>query len=131
MMSHEIRTPMNGVIGMTDLLLDTPGLSGEQKEYIEIIQKSGDSLLAIINDILDFSKIESGKTDLVDDPFDLVEIVPETVQIVKPLAREKKLDVRMCVEDVIPTPVYGDAIVLNRYLPISSATRSNSLQRAA
>lgn len=89
MMSHEIRTPMNGVIGMTDLLLDTPGLSGEQKEYIEIIQKSGDSLLAIINDILDFSKIESGKTDLVEDPFDLVEIVTETVQIVKPLAREK------------------------------------------
>ncbi|WP_017688708.1 PAS domain S-box protein [Paenibacillus sp. PAMC 26794] len=116
MMSHEIRTPMNGVIGMTDLLLDTPGLSGEQKEYIEIIQKSGDSLLAIINDILDFSKIESGKTDLVEDPFDLVEIVTETVQIVKPLAREKKLDVRMCVENVIPTPVYGDAYRLKQVL---------------
>ncbi|WP_190945638.1 PAS domain S-box protein [Paenibacillus sp. UASWS1643] len=116
MMSHEIRTPMNGVIGMTDLLLDTPGLSGEQKEYIEIIQKSGDSLLAIINDILDFSKIESGKTDLVEDPFDLVEIVTETVQIVKPLAREKKLDVRMCVEDAIPTPVYGDAYRLKQVL---------------
>ncbi|MBD8837546.1 MULTISPECIES: PAS domain S-box protein [unclassified Paenibacillus] len=116
MMSHEIRTPMNGVIGMTDLLLDTPGLSGEQKEYIEIIQKSGDSLLAIINDILDFSKIESGKTDLVEDPFDSVEIVTETVQIVKPLAREKKLDVRMCVEDAIPTPVYGDAYRLKQVL---------------
>ncbi|MDQ0656661.1 PAS domain S-box protein [Paenibacillus sp. W2I17] len=116
MMSHEIRTPMNGVIGMTDLLMDTPGLSGEQKEYIEIIQKSGDSLLAIINDILDFSKIESGKTDLVEDPFDLVEIVTETVQIVKPLAREKKLDVRMCVEDAIPTPVYGDAYRLKQVL---------------
>ncbi|MFL0374078.1 PAS domain S-box protein [Paenibacillus amylolyticus] len=116
MMSHEIRTPMNGVIGMTDLLLDTPGLSGEQKEYIEIIQKSGDSLLAIINDILDFSKIESGKTDLVEDPFDLVEIVTETVQIVKPLAREKKLDVRICVEDAIPTPVYGDAYRLKQVL---------------
>ncbi|WP_458126701.1 PAS domain S-box protein [Paenibacillus sp. Z3-2] len=116
MMSHEIRTPMNGVIGMTDLLLDTPGLSGEQKEYIEIIQKSGDSLLAIINDILDFSKIESGKTDLVDDPFDLAEIVTETVKIVKPLAREKKLDVRMCVDDAIPTPVYGDAYRLKQVL---------------
>ncbi|MDQ0720747.1 PAS domain S-box-containing protein [Paenibacillus sp. W4I10] len=116
MMSHEIRTPMNGVIGMTDLLLDTPGLSGEQKEYIEIIQKSGDSLLAIINDILDFSKIESGKTDLVDDPFDLAEIVTETVQIVKPLARVKKLDVRMCIDDAIPTPVYGDAYRLKQVL---------------
>ncbi|MCW3794750.1 PAS domain S-box protein [Paenibacillus sp. LS1] len=116
MMSHEIRTPMNGVIGMTDLLLDTPGLSGEQKEYIEIIQKSGDSLLAIINDILDFSKIESGKTDLLDDPFDLVEIVTETVQIVKPLAREKKLDVRLCIDDAIPSPVYGDAYRLKQVL---------------
>ncbi|MGE6576522.1 PAS domain S-box protein [Paenibacillus xylanexedens] len=116
MMSHEIRTPMNGVIGMTDLLLDTPGLSGEQKEYIEIIQKSGDSLLAIINDILDFSKIESGKTDLVDDPFDLAEIVTETVQIVKPLARDKKLNVRMCVDDAIPTPVFGDAYRLKQVL---------------
>ncbi|WP_339169898.1 PAS domain S-box protein [Paenibacillus sp. FSL R5-0341] len=116
MMSHEIRTPMNGVIGMTDLLMDTPGLSGEQKEYIEIIQKSGDSLLAIINDILDFSKIESGKTDLVDDPFDLVEIVTETVQIVKPLAREKKLDVRLCMDDAIPSPVYGDAYRLKQVL---------------
>ncbi|MEK4661136.1 PAS domain S-box protein [Priestia sp. FSL H7-0729] len=116
MMSHEIRTPMNGVIGMTDLLLDTPGLSGEQKEYIEIIQKSGDSLLAIINDILDFSKIESGKTDLVDDPFDVGEIVTETVQMVKPLAREKKLDVRMCLNDAIPSPVYGDAYRLKQVL---------------
>jgi len=116
MMSHEIRTPMNGVIGMTDLLLDTPGLSGEQKEYIHIIQKSGDSLLAIINDILDFSKIESGKTDLVDDPFDLEEIVTETVQIVKPLAREKKLDIRLCLDEAIPTPLYGDAYRLKQVL---------------
>lgn len=116
MMSHEIRTPMSGVIGMTDLLLDTPGLNEEQKEYIEIIQKSGDSLLAIINDILDFSKIESGKTDLVEDPFDLVEIVTETVQIVKPLTREKKLDIRLCIEDAIPTPVYGDAYRLKQVL---------------
>ncbi|PQP81260.1 hybrid sensor histidine kinase/response regulator [Paenibacillus sp. PCH8] len=116
MMSHEIRTPMNGVIGMTDLLLDTPGLSGEQKEYIQIIQKSGDSLLAIINDILDFSKIESGKTDLIDDPFDLGEIVTETVQIVKPLAREKKLEIRLCIDEAIPTPVYGDAYRLKQVL---------------
>ncbi|CAH1191052.1 PAS domain S-box protein [Paenibacillus sp. JJ-223] len=116
MMSHEIRTPMNGVIGMTDLLLDTPGLSGEQKEYISIIQKSGDSLLAIINDILDFSKIESGKTELVDDPFDLREIVTETVQIVKPLVREKNLDIRVCLDDAIPTPVHGDAYRLKQVL---------------
>lgn len=116
MMSHEIRTPMNGVIGMTDLLLDTPGLSGEQKEYIEIIQKSGDSLLAIINDILDFSKIESGKTDLVDEPFDLREIVTETVNIVTPMVREKQLDLRLNLDDAIPTPVFGDAYRLKQVL---------------
>ncbi|MFE6073709.1 PAS domain S-box protein [Paenibacillus sp. NPDC057886] len=116
MMSHEIRTPMNGVIGMTDLLLDTPGLSGEQKEYIEIIQKSGDSLLAIINDILDFSKIESGKTDLVDEPFDLRGIVTETVDIVTPMIREKQLDLRLSLDDAIPIPVFGDAYRLKQVL---------------
>ncbi|WP_440119249.1 PAS domain S-box protein [Paenibacillus sp. QZ-Y1] len=116
MMSHEIRTPMNGVIGMTDLLLDTPGLSAEQKEYIEIIQKSGDSLLAIINDILDFSKIESGKTDLMEDPFDLREIVTETVDIVKPMVREKQLDLRLNLDEAIPTPVFGDAYRLKQVL---------------
>ncbi|GGH50952.1 diguanylate cyclase [Paenibacillus silvae] len=116
MMSHEIRTPMNGVIGMTDLLLDTPGLSQEQKEYIQIIQKSGDSLLTIINDILDFSKIESGKTDLAVDPFDLQEIVTETVQIVKPLIREKKLDIHICLDEALPIPMYGDAPRLKQVL---------------
>lgn len=116
MMSHEIRTPMNGVIGMTDLLLDTSGLSGEQKEYIQIIQKSGDSLLTIINDILDFSKIESGKTDLAVDPFDLQEIVTETVQIVKPLIREKKLDIQICLDETLPIPLYGDASRLKQVL---------------
>ncbi|QOS78773.1 PAS domain S-box protein [Paenibacillus sp. JNUCC31] len=116
MMSHEIRTPMNGVIGMTDLLLDTPGLSGEQKEYIKIIQKSGDSLLAIINDILDFSKIESGKTDLVDEPFDLREIVTETINIVTPMIREKQLDLRLNLDDAIPIPVFGDAYRLRQVL---------------
>lgn len=116
MMSHEIRTPMNGVIGMTDLLLDTPGLSQEQEEYIQIIQKSGDSLLTIINDILDFSKIESGKTDLAVDPFDLQDIVTETVQIVKPLIREKKLDIHIFMDEMLPVPLYGDASRLKQVL---------------
>ncbi|MFC7679415.1 PAS domain S-box protein [Paenibacillus sp. GCM10028914] len=116
MMSHEIRTPMNGVIGMTDLLMDSPGLDDEQKEYVQIIRKSGESLLSIINDILDFSKIESGKTVLAHEPFRLEEVVGEILDLLNPKAVQKKLDMVCTVAPEIPKVLIGDAGRLKQVL---------------
>ncbi|WP_145141608.1 PAS domain S-box protein [Paenibacillus sp. Y412MC10] len=108
MMSHEIRTPMNGVIGMTDLLETTTDLDDEQKEYIEIIRKSGETLLAIINDILDFSKVEAGMTELQEDMFDLKQCIQETFDMVSAKASAKQLEMSFTVEDDIPEMLFGD-----------------------
>ncbi|WP_052714292.1 ATP-binding protein [Paenibacillus dauci] len=116
MMSHEIRTPMNGVIGMTQLLLDSPDLGEQHREYVQIIAKSGQSLLTIINDILDFSKIEAGKTTLVEEPFNIYHLMAETLDIMLVRAKEKNLEVSLSIHPHIPEWLIGDPKRLRQVL---------------
>jgi PAS domain S-box-containing protein len=116
MMSHEIRTPMNGVIGMTDLLMETTTLDPQQREFLDIIRKSGETLLTIINDILDFSKIDSGKTELFEEPFDVRACIVEAIDILSPKANEKHLDISFSLHPDVPSVLIGDANRLKQVL---------------
>ncbi len=111
--SHEVRTPMNGIIGMTSLALGTE-LSREQRDYLELVKSSADSLLLVINDILDFSKIEAQKLTLERVPFGLDDTLAETIRMLAYSAHQKGLEIAYEIDAGVPETLIGDTVRLRQ-----------------
>lgn len=114
-MSHEVRTPMNGILGMSELLMQTP-LNDKQRRYVHNLQKSGQTLIQIINDILDISKIEAGKLKLEQIAFDLRQLVTEAQELFSGQAGSKGLRLTTILSEAVGHEYVGDPVRIRQIL---------------
>ncbi|CAO4164229.1 histidine kinase [Methylorubrum populi] len=115
-MSHEIRTPLNGILGYANLLLERPGHDPEDRRRLELIRVSGEALLTVVNDVLDVSKIEAGQFELDPLPFSLLELIDDTVAIMRGSTLKSAVAIETRIDPHLPTTVIGDANRLRQVL---------------
>jgi signal transduction histidine kinase/CheY-like chemotaxis protein len=115
-MSHELRTPLNAILGFSQLLLDDPGMTREQREGLSIVNRSGEHLLTLINQVLDLAKIESGRMLLQESAFNLRALVRDVIDIFALRARDKRLDLRLEYATPVPRHIRADEIKLRQVL---------------
>ncbi|MDH3693567.1 MAG: ATP-binding protein [Gammaproteobacteria bacterium] len=130
-MSHEVRTPITGIIGFLDLLTHTD-LTQQQREFLELVRVSAERLTTIVNDALNFAQIEAGEMEIQNEPFALYQTVCQSVELLRPVAQSKKLDLMVQFSNDVPAHLYGDAtrvsqVVLNLVNNAVKFTESGSV----